>query len=139
MRLLPLRALSGPASPCLLREFVLKESHTPVAWTSVLLKSLACTCVSPHQIPVGPDVPLDIETQFPVDVVERPWNWPVGAVGWEAPTATVSACHATGQERLQCNGPGIEVQLSVSKRRNSKTHVRKVQHHVFVQSGCSDT
>ena len=46
---------------------------------------------------------------------------------------------AKGQERLQCNGPGIKVQLSVSKRRNSKTHVRKVQHHVFVQSGCSDT
>ena len=46
---------------------------------------------------------------------------------------------AKGQERLQCNGPGIEVQLSGSKRRNSKTHVRKVQHHVFVQSGCRDT
>ena len=40
---------------------------------------------------------------------------------------------AKGQGRLQCNGPGIEVQLSVSKQWNSKTHVRKVQHHVFVQ------
>ena len=46
-----------------------------------------------HQILVGPDVPLDIETLFPVDVAQRPRNWTVGAAGCEAPTATVSACH----------------------------------------------
>ena len=45
------------------------------------------------------------------------WSW-----GWEAPTATVSSCHvcpptAKSEGRLQCNGPGVEVQLSVSKER----------------------
>ena len=67
-----------------------------------------------------PNVPLDMETLFPVDVVERPWNWPVGAAGWEAHTATVTpatSCPQPQEGRLQCNGPGIEVQLSVSKGR----------------------
>ena len=55
----------------------------------------------------------------------RPWNWTVGAAGCDAPTATVSGLPrlpstAKGQGRLQCNGPGIEVQLSVSKRREFK-------------------
>ena len=36
VRLLPRRALSGPTSPCLLWEFVSRESETPKAWTSVL-------------------------------------------------------------------------------------------------------
>ena len=43
------------------------------------------------------------------------------------------------QGRLQCNGPGIDVQVSVSKQRNSQSYVRKVQHQLFVQSGCCDT
>ena len=45
---------------------------------------------------------------------------------------------ANSQGRLQCNGPGIQVQVSVSKR-NSQSHVRKVQYQVLAQSGCSDT
>ena len=45
---------------------------------------------------------------------------------------------ANSQGRLQCNGPGIQVQASISKR-NSQSQVRNVQYQVFAQSGCSDT
>ena len=48
----------------------------------------ACLSMSAQTL-VGPNVPLDMETQFPVDVAQRPWIWTVGAMGWEAPTAIV--------------------------------------------------
>ena len=66
-----------------------------------------------------PNVPLDIETLFPVDVVA-----PLELDGWRRGLGSshgdCDACHVCPQPqegRLQCNGPDIEVQLSVSKER----------------------
>ena len=108
-RLLPLRAL---CSKSLFKGSLTLLSPGRLSWGRVL-RARAFS----HQILVGPDVPLDMETLFPVDVAQRPWNWPVGATGWEAPTATVSASHVCYRPRrvrgacnvtvrvLKCNCP----------------------------------
>ena len=119
VRLLPLRAHS---SPCLLREFVSRESHTPVAWTSVLQWCLACTCVSPHQIPVRPE-----RTSGHGDPVSRQrdtasleldgWSRGLGSSHGDSERLPRLPPTAKVQGRLQCDSPGIEVQLSISKGR----------------------
>ena len=115
VRLLPRPALSCPASPCLLWGVCLKGvlSHGHRSWGRVLrapayLRSDTCRT---RRIFINGD--------------------PISGGDCERLPRLPST--AKGQGLLQCNGPGIEVQLSVSKQWNSKTHVRKVQHHVFVQ------
>ena len=113
VRLLPLRALCAPSLPLYVcsESFQTKKSLTLLSlgrrsWGYMF----ACTCVSPTRYLSDQNVPLDMETLCPVDVVQRPWNWTIVATGWAPPTATVSACHvchptAKGQGRLQRSGP----------------------------------
>ena len=110
VRFLVFRALNGPASPCLLRKK--KVSHSCRLDVGSGEESGLHVRIF-HQVLVGPDVPLDMETLL---------------------VSSHGNCERPPRLPLQCNGPGIDVQVSVSKQ-----HVRKVQHHVVVQSGCSDT
>ena len=121
VRLVPRRALSGPTSPCLLWGVCFKGvlSHGRRSWGRVLRAPAylrSDTCRTRRILKNGDPIS-----------------------GGDCERLPRLPSTAKGQGRLQCNGPGIEVQLSVSMQWNSKTHVRKVQHRVSVQSGCSDT
>ena len=98
VRLLPLRALSGPEPHRYLSLSARRVFNTPK-------KKLSHSCrldVGPGDTALParapdtcqtPNVHLDMETPIPVDVAQRPWNWTVGAAGWAITTATASACH----------------------------------------------
>ena len=42
---------------------------------------------------------------------QRPWNWRVGAADWEAPTATVSACHVCPRPRRVRSACNVTVRV----------------------------
>ena len=89
-------------SPCLHRSFqpLPNRKKLPHSYRLDVSPGIlpARACLSTRHMS-DPNVPLDMETPFPGDVVQRPWNWTIGTAGWAITTATASACHVWTRPR----------------------------------------